>query len=89
MVGNGQKARFLHDCWCGDRPLSYSFPSVFSITRCQDAVVADYMVDGSGYLVGNVQFTRSTNDWEVEEVSAFFSSLYEKVVRSGDDDKMQ
>lgn len=88
VLGKGQRIIFWHDKWCGGRILSPSFPLVFSLACCKGAMVAECLEPGSSSLVSNVQFSRSANDWEVEDFSAFFSTLYEQVLHRGREDKM-
>lgn len=33
----------LDDLWCGEQPLKFSFPELFTIAHCKDALVADCM----------------------------------------------
>ena len=40
-VGNGRRVRFWKDCWCGEEPLSLSFPSLFSLAVNKEALVLD------------------------------------------------
>ena len=37
LVGNGQRVKFWIEKWCGDTPLSHSFPSLFAITSSKEA----------------------------------------------------
>lgn len=43
VVGNGHKTSFWHNVWCGERPLSSSFPTVFSLARNPNGVMANCM----------------------------------------------
>ena len=38
LVGNGQRVKFWIEKWCGDTPLSHSFPSLFAITSSKEAL---------------------------------------------------
>ena len=40
-VGNGWKVRFWRDRWCGDSPLSVSFPTLFALGIDKEAWVVD------------------------------------------------
>ena len=42
----------------------------------------------SNSIVWDVQFTRTANDWEMEEFTAFYSTFYDKVVRRDSEDKL-
>lgn len=89
VVGTGSRVRVWLDWWCDDKPLCLAFPLFYSLSWSKEALVADFLVEASGNFVWNVQFSRSANDWEVEEFSAFFSLLYGKVLRRGEADKMK
>ena len=57
------KVRLWKDIWCGEEPLSLTFPTLFSL-----ALVADFW-DLVGEEGGwSPHFVRSFNDWELEEV---------------------
>ena len=84
----GNSVRFWSDLWCGERPLRFAFPLLFTIARDKDAMVADYWEGNSGSGVWNVQFVRAANDWELEVFSSFFNLFYAKVIRSGVDDRL-
>ena len=61
----------MEDKWFGDEPLCVSFPSLFAIVVSKDAWVADLWnstVDGGEWIP---RFSRSFNDWEVENVGLF------------------
>ena len=40
-VGDGSRTRFLHDIWCGDRPLKVSLPDLLCLAWNRDATVVD------------------------------------------------
>ena len=71
LVGNGRRVRFWKDFFYGEQPLSITFPSLFSLAVNKEALVADLW-----NLVGeeggwSPHFSRSFNDWELEEVQSF------------------
>ena len=41
-LGNGRRVFFWKDNWCGEEPLSLTFPSLFSVATNKEAMVADY-----------------------------------------------
>ena len=41
LVGNGRRVRFWRDRWCGDSPLSVSFPTLFALALHKEAWVVD------------------------------------------------
>ena len=41
FVGNGRRARFWKDRWCGDEALSISFPSLYALSTSKEAWVAE------------------------------------------------
>ena len=48
-LGDGIKARFWEDLWCGEAPLRSSFPSLYDMASSKGARVADLWVNsGSG-----------------------------------------
>ena len=70
-LGNGRRVRFWKDIWCGEEPLSLSFPSLFSLAANIEAMVADFW-DPIGKERGwSPLFARPFNDWELEEVQIF------------------
>jgi hypothetical protein len=50
-VGDGYNVRFLHDLWCGDRPLKLCYSVLYTLARFPDAWVVDNLsvVDGVAY----------------------------------------
>ena len=57
MVGNGRSVKFWKDTCCGGRPLNTSFPSLFAIAECKDALVRNCW---SGPEEGTCWNSRST-----------------------------
>jgi hypothetical protein len=86
-VGVGSKVSFLHDHWCGDRPLKLSYSALCSIARCKDAWVANNMLFQDG-ISQNVIFTRPVEDWEIEPVLSFFERLYSFHLQHGEEDRL-
>ena len=82
---------FWHDNWCGDIPLKVvMFPVLFSCSSSQSASVASCLSDsiGGAGRVWNIAFIRDFNDWEVEEVLAFFNFIESKIPATLDSDSM-
>jgi hypothetical protein len=71
-VGDGSKVRFWHDVWCGEQPLKFSFPELFTIADCKDVWKADHMQFRNGNIHWNILFSRFVHDWKVEVVFVFF-----------------
>ncbi|RVW49006.1 hypothetical protein CK203_080972 [Vitis vinifera] len=70
QVGNEQRVRFWMDKWCGDEPLSESFPSLFTLFMSKEAWAADvWNPEGEGAV--DPLFSRAFNDWELELVECF------------------
>ncbi|RVX13234.1 hypothetical protein CK203_017983 [Vitis vinifera] len=71
QVGNEQRVRFWMDKWCGDEPLSESFPSIFTLFMSKEAWAADvWNPEGEGGSWTPL-FSRAFNDWELELVECF------------------
>ena len=64
-VGNGEKVRFWHDIWCGDRSLRMVYPGLFSIAGDRDASMADLMSYRNGVLHWELTFSPNVHDWEL------------------------
>ena len=48
-IGDGSKARFWEDWWCGEASLCSSFPALYRMASSKGARVADiWVVSGSG-----------------------------------------
>ena len=87
-VGDGKRVRFWKDIWCGNTPLCEAFPSLFDLVGSKDARVADYW-DPMGEEGGwTPHFLRPFNDWEVEEVERFLSSIQGKRLDADVEDRM-
>ena len=60
---NGLRVLFLHDVWCGDRPLRLIL-ELFRMVRLKETMVQD-MVPWNGYVNHwNLTLVRSLNDWD-------------------------
>ena len=74
-IGDGSKARFWEDWWCGEAPLCSSFPSLYRLASSKGIRVADLWVV-SGFRGGwNFNFGRHFHDWELEEVQGFLGTV--------------
>ena len=83
LVGNGRRVGLSRDRWCGDSPLCVSFPSLFALAVDKEVWVVDIWDplaegDWGGW---NPCFSRSFNDWEVEEAESFLRHLHGKSMR--------
>ncbi len=79
-----------HDHWCGDIPLKVMFPVLFSCFSSQSASVASCLyasTDGAGRS-WNITFIRDFNDWEIEEVLAFFTFIHANIPTTLDPDSL-
>jgi mannosylglycoprotein endo-beta-mannosidase len=88
-VGSGAQISFWHDVWCGELPLSITFPMVYSVSHCKEAMVAEYLIEVGGDVTWNVPFSRAANDWELEEFEAFFALVYEASISRGEEDVLE
>ena len=87
-LGNGSRISFWEDAWCGEEALSLSFPNLFRLTAQKFARVADLWNWESGEGGWNPIFTRSFNDWEMEEVDRFLQILCRKQINPLLEDKI-
>uniref|UniRef100_A0A2N9EUT4 Uncharacterized protein n=1 Tax=Fagus sylvatica TaxID=28930 RepID=A0A2N9EUT4_FAGSY len=90
VAGLGTRILFWHDHWCGDIPLKVRFPVLFSCSSSQSASVASCMYsssDGAGRS-WNITFIRDFNDWEIEEVLAFFTFIHANIPTTLDPDSL-
>jgi hypothetical protein len=74
-VGLGTWISLWHDKWCSDRPLKEIFPALYGCSLNQEDTIASVQVCQGGHqlLEWNVTFGRDFNDWELDQVVAFFS----------------
>ena len=82
--------RFWHDKWCGDALLKSMFLVLFACSSSRDASLASCLTN-SGVNEGrvwNITFIRDFNDWEVEEVLAFFNFIHSRIPTIVDPDSM-
>jgi hypothetical protein len=86
--GEGSKICFWDDVWCGDRVLKETFSGLFNIARFKEASIADNMERSSNSIEWNIQFTRLIHDWEVEELTSFYTCLYDCKLRGEGIDKL-
>ena len=87
-VGDGKRVRFRKDIWCENISLCEVFPSLFDLAVSKDAWVADCW-DSMGEEGGWTPcFLRPFNDWEVEEVERFLSSIQGKRLDADVEDRM-
>lgn len=88
LVGDGSRVKFWEDLWCSNSPLMVEFPSLYSITTNKESLVMDCLGGDSGNRHWNVLFVRHFNDWELEEVMAFYQVLYESKILEGENDSL-
>ena len=86
MVGNSQRVSFWKDIWCGATPLCVSFPSLFTLANPKEAWVKDVWNGSIGVGSWSPRFTRSFNDWEMDEVEDLLLCLCgQKVILEEED----
>ena len=85
-LGNGRRVHFWEDFWCGEQPLSITFPSLFLLTVNKEALVADLWNPVGEEGGWSPHFSRSFNDWGLGEVQLFLHVIQRKrVISSGED----
>ena len=67
LLGEGTKIKFWKDGWCGVQPLTETFPSLFSLSLNQDALVADCWCNVSHSW--NLGLRRNLLDNELDNVA--------------------
>jgi len=87
-MGDGSHIRFWHDLWCGDRPLKFFYPVLYSIALFPDAWVVDNLSVVGDVVHWNVLFTHYAQDWVVEMVMSFYEQLYSTRIRHGEADRV-
>jgi hypothetical protein len=73
----GKRVSLWHDRWCSDRSLKEIFPGLFGCSLTQEDTIGPALVpQGIGQpRRWNIRFGRGFNDWELDQVVAFFSLL--------------
>ena len=88
VAGMGDRIRLWHDHWCGSVPLKTLFPVLFSCSASRDASIASSLSGVNGDRTWNITFIRDFNDWEVDQVLAFFNFLQSQIPSTADPDSM-
>ncbi|RVW45708.1 Retrovirus-related Pol polyprotein from transposon TNT 1-94 [Vitis vinifera] len=70
--------------WCGETSLREAFRGLYAIASSKDAWVIDVWDGGSW----GPRFIRQFNDWELEDIDAFFGRLHNYVIALGATDDM-
>jgi len=60
-VGEGSTVWFWHDLWCGEQPLKFSFPELFTIAHCKDVWMRIVCNSGMETFM-NIFFTKPVHD---------------------------
>uniref|UniRef100_A0A2N9HB87 Reverse transcriptase domain-containing protein n=1 Tax=Fagus sylvatica TaxID=28930 RepID=A0A2N9HB87_FAGSY len=86
----GTRVSLWHDSWCSDHPLKEIFLGLFGCSLNQEdsvgSVLVSQGVDHSQEW--NVTFERDFNNWELDQVVAFFSLLHSHTPRGVEGDKL-
>jgi hypothetical protein len=88
QVGDGSRTRFWDDVWCLDVPLKEAFPGLYHLACIKDATVADSVLFRGAAANWEVNFTRTTQDWELGTISAFLELLYSTTIKRNEEDRM-
>ena len=72
------RVRFWEDTWCGEHPLSVSFPNLFWLTNTKGAKVVDLWDSSRGDDVLSPSFSRPFNDLELGDVHMFLNLINNK-----------
>jgi hypothetical protein len=62
--------------WCDSLPLLEVFPGLYSLASNNEASIVDNFNSVSGSHQWNISFVKSLNDWEVDDLTSFYSLLY-------------
>ena len=84
ILGYGDRFIFWEDEWCGENPLSASFPTLYAIAASKGAKVGEVwktIGDGRGW---NLRFIRPFNDWELEETQRLISLISSRNISQGE-----
>ena len=74
-VGDGRKVKFWKDNWCGNFALCNSFPSLYAFMSYKEAWLVELWDSSGEEGVWSPRFSRSFNDWEVEEVEGLLLTI--------------
>ena len=88
ILGYGDCFIFWEDEWCGENPLSASFPTLYAIAASKGAKVGEVWKntgDGRGW---NLRFIKSFNDWELEETQRSISLISSRNISQGEKEKI-
>ena len=66
-------------------PLLEVYPGLYSLASNKEASIADNFDSVSGFRQWNINFVRSLNDWEVEDLVSLYSLLYSYNLGGGAD----
>ena len=86
-IGDGSKAQFWLDQWCGMNILAECYPKLFRICRNKEASVADLMRYTNGVLHWDIHFFRDMHDRELEAFWSFMDTIYGTPIRRIGEDK--
>jgi hypothetical protein len=91
VAGVGSRICFWHDNWCGDVTLKNMFPVLYACSSSRNASLASCLTSSS---IGegrawHITFIWDFNDWEVEEVLAFFNFIQSKIPSHVEPDEMR
>ena len=75
VLGDDRRINFWNDVWCGEKSLSSSFASLFSLAVNKEAKVTDIWESRGGTGCWFPTFIRPLNDWELEEMIRFLKTL--------------
>ncbi len=87
-VGDGTQIKFWNDPWCEIGPLKEVFPELYNISRDKEAWVADHLNYQNDVVSWSLNFSRPTQDWELEAISSFMDVLYQSGVKGYGSDKV-
>ncbi|XP_023916416.1 uncharacterized protein LOC112028013 [Quercus suber] len=87
-IGDGSKAKFWQDHWCGETSLVVSYPELFRVCRDKEASVAELIKLDNGVLFWDVSFFRGAHARELEALAGFMDTIYGASVKRFGEDKM-
>ena len=77
-LGDGKRIRFWDDVWCGENPLSVTFPSLYLLVESKGAMVAEVWDTTRGEGAWHPKFVRPFNDWELDTVQRLIGIIGNK-----------